>query len=433
MNKSLWVETVTLPKFKSLERDENTDVLVIGGGMAGILCAKFLSDAGIDYILCESDRIGSGTTSRTTAVISAQHDTLYIDMIKKFGVKKAKMYLKSNLNAVSKYREICRNIDCDFEDKPSYMYSRTNANTLMDEVKAVNALGFQAKLVTSLPLPEKITTAVKYPDQAQFHPLKFISEISKNLNIREKTQIKKIDNTTAYTDKFKIKANKIIVASHFPIMNTHGLYFAKLYQMRSYVIALENAAQYDGTFVGNGEGDLYFRNYKNLLLVGGGDHRTGKNGGGYNMLRSFAKRNFPEAKEKYAWATQDCMSLDGVPYIGRYSQSTENVFVISGFNEWGMTSSMVAAEILTDMIMGRKNKFAEVYDPSRSMLNSQLFANIGVTLADFVIPSTKRCPHLGCTLKWNPAEHSWDCPCHGSRFDDKGHLINNPATGDLKL
>ena len=433
MNRSLWEETVSLPSFNRLEKDENTDILVIGGGMAGILCAFFLKQAGIDYILCEANTIGSGTSSRTTAVISAQHDTLYSDLIKKFGYRKARFYLEANLQALSGYQKLCRNIDCDFEEKPSYMYSRDDARVMAKEVKALHSLGFPARLCFQLPLPENIVAAVEFPAQAQFHPLKFIASISKGLNIREHAQIQKIDQNVAYTAKHKIKANKIIVASHFPIMNTHGMYFAKLYQTRSYVVAFENAAQYDGTFVDHGKHGLYFRNYKDLLLVGGGHHRTGQRGGAYALIRRFVHDNYPDAREKYCWATQDCMSLDGVPYIGRYSKSLNHVFVASGFNEWGMTSSMVAARLITDMIKGKQNNFSEIFDPSRNMISAQLFANVGVTLADFVIPSTKRCPHLGCTLKWNAQEHSWDCPCHGSRFDQNGKLIDNPATGNLKM
>ena len=208
---------------------------------------------------------------------------------------------------------------------------------------------------------------------------------------------------------------------------------SQLYQKRSYVIAFENAAEYDGTFVENSEGGLYFRNYKNLLIIGGGDHRTGKGSCNYDKIRDFARKHYPNAKEKFVWATQDCMSLDGVSYIGRYSNSLKDVYVASGFNEWGMTSSMIAAKIITDMISGKNNKYADVFTPSRSMLSGQLFANIGVTLADFIIPTTKRCSHLGCTLKHNKSEHSWDCPCHGSRFEENGNIIDNPATKNIKI
>lgn len=433
MTKSLWEDSCRLPEFKTLENDTSTDILIVGGGMAGILCAYFLEKKGIPYLLCEGNTVAGGTTSKTTAVLSAQHDTFYSDLIKKFGHQKAFGYLAANLDALNEYRNICGKIDCDFEEKPSYFYSFSDSDKeiMKNEVECLKNLGFNAELLNEIPLPVNISAAIKFPFQAQFHPLKFISGICGNMNIREHTRITKIKNNVAYTDKYKINANKIIVTSHFPIINTHGMYFLKLYQKRSYVIAFENAAQYDGTFVENSEGGLYFRNYKNLLIIGGGDHRTGKGGCNYDKIRAFARKHYPDAKEKYVWATQDCMSLDGVPYIGKYSNGLEDVYTATGFNEWGMTSSMVAAKIITDAISGTINEYADVFNPSRSMLSKQLFSNIGVTLADFIIPTTKRCPHLGCALKHNKSEHSWDCICHGSRFEENGNIIDNPTTKNL--
>ena len=177
---------------------------------------------------------------------------------------------------------------------------------------------------------------------------------------------------------------------------------------------------------------MSFRNYKNLLLIGGGDHRTGKKGGGWQEMRDFAHRHYPQAEEQYHWATQDCMSLDGVPYIGPYSASTTDLYVATGFNKWGMTTSMVSAMILSDLVQGKKNPYEEVFSPSRSILHPQLKVNGFEAVVNLLTPTTKRCPHLGCALKWNSIEHTWDCPCHGSRFTEDGKLIDNPATGNLK-
>ncbi|WP_416201378.1 FAD-dependent oxidoreductase [Thermocaproicibacter melissae] len=397
-----------------------------------MLCAYFLDQAGIDYLLCEAATIASGTTGKTTAVLSAQHDTLYSDLISRWGHEKAQQYLDANLDALKEYRSLAEKIDCDYEERPSYMYTVDKPRLMEHEVEALQSLGFSASVVKELPLPIKIAAAVKFPGQAQFHPLKFIGGICNNLNIREHSRIVRMKGTDAFTEKYRISAKRIIVASHFPILNTHGFYYAKLYQKRSYIIALENAPQYDGTFVDNGTSGMYFRNYGNLLLVGGDEHRTGKKGGNFEALRTFIRANYPGAKEKYAWATQDCMSLDGVPYIGKYSELLPDVYVATGFNEWGMTSSMVAAKILCDMIMKRENKYADVFNPSRSVLTPQLFANLGESILNLLKPVPKRCPHLGCALSWNEVEQTWDCPCHGSRFTKDGKLINDPATGDLR-
>jgi hypothetical protein len=206
----------------------------------------------------------------------------------------------------------------------------------------------------------------------------------------------------------------------------------KLYQRRSYVIALENADNVNGMYIEETEDGMSFRNYENLLLIGGGGHRTGENGGNWRVLREFAHKHYPGAVEKFAWATQDCMSLDGISYIGNYSKSTPNFYVATGFNKWGMTSSMVAATLLTDMITGKANRYAETFSPQRSVLKPQLFINGAKSAVNLLNLSAKhRCPHLGCAMKWNSAERTWDCPCHGSRFSKDGKLIDNPSTGNL--
>ncbi|MCI2056474.1 MAG: FAD-dependent oxidoreductase [Oscillibacter sp.] len=426
----LWTNEITPPVFPALNGDLETEVLVIGGGMAGILCALKLKEKGVDYILVEGRQIGSGITKGTTAVLTAQHDTLYQDMIQKSGQENAQLYLEANLQAVQQFRMLSHCISCDFEEKPSVMYSLHDRALMEREAKAVRSLGFDGEFTTQTPLPFPVAGAVRYPGMAQFHPLKFLYGAARGLNILENTFVQKLEGTTAVTPQGRIRAKKVIIATHYPFLNSHGLYFMKLYQKRSYVIALENALDLGCTIEDIGENGVYLRNYNGLLLIGGGDHRTGGKGACFSALRAFARRYFPQAKEVYAWANQDCVSLDGVPYIGPYSAGLPNVYVASGFNLWGMTTSMAASQILVDLILCRENRFAPAFAPDRSMLSGQLFSNLGTTLLDFVSPTAKRCSHLGCALKWNAAEHSWDCPCHGSRFDAHGRLIDNPAMRD---
>lgn len=423
---SLWSKTVERPDFPQLSGDAACDVLIIGGGMAGVLLAKELHQRNVDYLLIEAKRIGSGTTQGTTAVLTAQHDTLYENLIRRFGEEKARQYLKANLDAVERFRALSADIPCDFEEKPSFMFSRMDDRALRREAQTVRRLGFPAQFVTKTRLPFPVAGAVIYPDMAAFHPLKFCYGIAQGLNIRENTFAQRIDRDLVVTDRGTIRAKKIVIAAHFPFINSRGLYFMKLYQMRSYIVALENAPDLGGTYVNMDENGMYFRNVGDLLLVGGGDRRTGR-GCGFEQVRGFIRHVFPMAHEKFAWAAQDCMSLDGVPYIGLYSRATPELFVATGFNEWGMTSAMVASQLLADRIEGKQNPYAPVFSPQRSMLRAQLLVNLGVTLADFVIPTFKRCSHMGCALVWNETEHSYDCPCHGSRFDEHGHVIDNPA------
>ncbi|MCI9085688.1 MAG: FAD-dependent oxidoreductase [Clostridia bacterium] len=433
MKKSVWTDSIEIPQFDSLNGDRKTDVLIIGGGLCGLLCAYFLQRAEIDYILVEGDRIAKGITKNTTAKITFLHGLVYSNIINSIGKEKAQMYLNANKAALQEYEKMCGSMDCDFEKKSAYTYSMKDRQKIENEVRALHRLGINAEFTDDLKLPFKTAGAVRVDNQAQFNPLKFIAEISKELHIYEKTFIRDITPHTAIADNGKITADKIIVTTHFPFINKHGNYYLKLYQHRSYAAAFENAQEMEGMYVDEYNKGMSFRSYKNLLFIGGGGHRTGKKGGNWNEIYDFAKRYYPDSTEKYSWAAQDCMSLDKIPYIGLYSKRTPDLYVASGFNKWGITSSMAAAMILTDMVRGKKSEFAEVFSPQRSILKPQLAVNGFEAVMNLLTPTPKRCPHLGCALKWNRAEHTWDCPCHGSRFEESGKLIDNPSTGNAKV
>lgn len=431
--KSLWQAEADFPQFPTLKQDCKTDVLIIGGGIAGILTAHFLEQKGISYILVEKNKICQSTTANTTAKITYQHGLIYNKILKGYGIEKAQMYFNANKTAFQEYEKLCKNIECDFEYKDNFVYSKKDYNKLEEEITSLRKIGYNPVFSTNLPLPFSTAGAVCFKNQAQFHPLKFLKAISRKLNIYENTFVKELVGTTAITPSAKIKADKIIVTTHFPFINKHGSYFLKLYQHRSYVVALKNAQNVQGMYVDESKTGLSFRNHHNLLLLGGGDHRTGQKGGNWQELRLFQKQHYPKATELYHWAAQDCISLDEIPYIGEYSKNTPNLYVASGFNKWGITGAMVSAMILSDMVAGIKNDFAEVFNPSRSILKPQLLINGFETTKNLLTFTKPRCPHLGCALKWNKAEHSWDCPCHGSRFSEKGTVLNNPANGDLEI
>ncbi len=433
---SVWNDTVNMRSFAKLERDLHVDVLIIGGGMAGVLTAYMLGREGVDYALCEAETLGSGTTKNTTAKITSQHGLIYDKLIREFGEQKAVQYYGANQEALYLYRTLCETIDCDFEQKDNYIYTLNDVKQIEKEMRALKQLGIPAERTNTLPLPFDVAGAIRFSEQAQFHPLRFLSGISDGLHIYEHTRVRELKKTktgvAAVTSGGTVFADRVIVATHFPFLNKHGVYFIKQYQHRSYVIALENAPQLDGMYLDDDEKGLSFRNYGDYLFIGGGSHRTGKNGGGYRDLKAAAERYFPEATVKYAWAAQDCMTLDSVPYIGRYSAGTEGLYVATGFNKWGMTGSMIAAKLLSDLLTGNENPYEELFSPSRTMLRPALLSNAAEAVLGLITPTMPRCPHLGCALHWNEAEHSWDCPCHGSRFTEDGKLIDNPATGDLK-
>jgi len=430
--KSIWNDHIKTSKFNQLQEDIKTDVLIIGGGICGILCAYMLKNEGVDCVVVEADKICSGITGSTTAKITFQHGLIYDRIISKYGKEKAQLYYESQKRALEKYKMISSEIADDFEVCNSFVYSLKTREAIEKEVEALNAIGCRAEFCEKTELPFKVAGAVKVESQAKFHPLKFAHELAKDLKIYENTKVLELNKQTAITNRGRIFAKKIIVATHFPFINHHGSYFLKMYQHRSYVLALKNAPNVKDMYVDEEKKGLSFRSYKDLLLIGGGSHRTGSHGGGWEELRKAKEKYYPHSVEEMAWATQDCMTLDSIPYIGRYSGFSQDLYVATGFNKWGMTSSMVSAMILTDMICGRRNEYEDVYSPSRSIIHAQTAVNLFESVKGLLTPTVPRCPHMGCALKYNKHEHSWDCPCHGSRFDEDGNIINNPANEDMK-
>lgn len=431
MRKSVWQNDASLPEFPTLSRELSTDVLVIGGGLAGLLTAWELRQKGVDVVLVEKGRICSATTAHTTAKLTAQHGLIYQKLIRSLGVEGAGQYYKANSEAVEKLKALCLRFGATMEEKANFVYS-SDRRELDRELDAFQKLGIPAISDEAPPLPFSTAGALGIPGQAQFHPLKLAASLAKELTIYENSKVTELIGTTATTEHGRIRAKKIVVTTHFPFLNKHGSYFLKLYQHRSYLLALENAGTLDSMYVSDDKKGMSFSSFGGTLLLGGGGHRTGKHGGGWRELREFAAKHYPNAAEQNHWAAQDTMSLDGIPYIGQYSRNTPDLYVAAGFNKWGMTGSMVSAMLLTDLIQGKQNEYAGIFSPSRSILKPQLLFNCAETTANFLIPTTKRCPHLGCALKYNREEHSWDCSCHGSRFSESGEVLDNPANGDWR-
>ncbi|NLI89132.1 MAG: FAD-dependent oxidoreductase [Epulopiscium sp.] len=475
--KSIWTLDSKLPSFKSLDSDLKSDVCVIGGGITGILTAYLLQKSDVECTLIESNTIASSVTPNTSAKVTAQHGLIYDKIISNFGKEGAWQYARANSKALEMYKSIIskENIDCSFETIATYLYTREDNDLLDKEFSAMEDVSLKASLTSKTTLPFDVTLALKMDGQGQFNPLAFLGHISRNLNIYENTKALEIDNNKIKTNKGVIKADHIVIASHFPFINFPGYYFARMHQERSYVTALKDAGSLDGAYLGIDDEGYSFRTYKDMILLGGCGHRTGENskGNNYNKLRDKAREFYPGHKEVCFWSTQDCMTHDGIPYIGSYSNSTNNLYVATGFNKWGMTSSMVSAMILTDMILDRNNDYKDIFSPQRGNFMAsakKLAIDGGKTSKAFIkqnltIPSSKlsdlelghggiveyegeklgvykkseddiyivstKCPHLGCELSWNPDDLSWDCPCHGSRFDYKGKLLNNPSQKNL--
>ncbi len=395
---SVWLKTALKPRFDTLGGKKNTDVetnvLIIGGGIAGILCAHKLRKAGVDCMLVEATEICGGITKNTTAKITLGHGLIYDKMMRRLSEDTARLYAQAQRKAIKEYALLCKDIDCDFETQDNYVYSLSDRKKIEKEIAALNRLGVKAEFSDACELPFSVAGAVRVKEQAQFHPLKFLYTIAKDLPIYEHTKVAELMPYKAKTNRGEISYKKLIIATHFPMLNKHGLYPLKLYQHRSYVIALKGAQNINGMYVDESDTGLSFRNYGDLLLLGGGGHRTGKNGGCWQELEDFAHTYCKNAEIVDKWATQDCMTLDGIPYIGQYAKSTPDVFVATGFNKWGMTNAMVAADILCDLVQEKPNPYAVVFDPSRTVLRPQLAVNIFDSVVGLLTPTTPRCPQI---------------------------------------
>ncbi len=472
---SLWSKSVEMPRFKKLDEDLEIDTAVIGGGFSGLLIAYRLKEKGVDAAVFEADRICSGQTANTTAKITCQHGLIYRRLIDAFGERQARQYATANLRAIGEFEEIIRKekIGCSFERMPSFLYTSSDIKSLEAEYEAAKRLGIPSSLKNGSALPLRVERSLCFDNQAQFNPLEFASVIASKLKIYENSKVTSAEKGVIKANGKTVRAKNVVVATHYPFINAPGYYFLRLHQARSYAVAFENFGEIDGMYYGIDNGALSFREYKGMIIAGGGSHITGEcRGNEFSDIVKKVKIIRPEARENARWSAQDCMPPDSVPYIGRYSKKSKNYYVATGFQKWGMTSSMVAADIVSDMICGVENKNAEIFSPqrgisaaagelcrhavrsvnglalkklkapeksSRQLKNGEgdIVKHEGKTVAAFRDENGKLhitnpdCAHLGCRLSFNSELKSWDCPCHGSRFDVDGRLIDNPSVRDL--
>lgn len=491
---SLWIETTKDEiNLKSLEKDEETEVCIIGAGLFGLTTAYYLTQCGKKVIVLEKNNIGEKVSGNTTGKITSQHDLFYMHLIDDYGEEYAKKYLEANEQAIENIKQIIEKeqIECEFSQRKSYVYT-TNQDEVIEiekEVEAVNKLGKKTKFVTKIDLPQEIKGAIEFDGQAQFHPRKYMLGLAKVILKQNKiyinttvTNVKKEgENYTICTDKGNIKAKYIVLATHFPIINMPGFYFLKMYQGTSYLIAIETKSKLPQEMYINVKEPVYsFRtanyNGKEVLLIGGVGHKTGEpipEESYYEKLEKKAKEMYPDSKVLFKWNTRDCISLDKIPYIGEFSNLMKNMYVGTGFKKWGMTLSNVAANIVTDKIIGNENEFEKIFTATRmkpiknrweveKMLKETVNSiaikklkidtwnvdniennngaiieidgnNVGIykDTNGKVYAVKPNCSHLGCLLSWNNTDKTWDCPCHGSRYDYMGRNIYEPGIKNL--
>ena len=492
---SYWIDSTEPTSYPSLASDLEVDVAVVGAGITGLTVAYLLAREGRSVAVLDSKRIVRGVTGYTTAKLTAGHGLVYRDLIDSFGQERARVYAESNQAAIARVRELTSElgIDCDLERASNYVYGESpeEVERILAEVEAAQRLGLPASFVSETPLPYDVAGAIRLDDQAQFHPRKYLLPLAAAIEraggrIFEETRALAVDEGSpcqVRTSRGAVRARDVVLASHIPFLD-RGLFFTKVHPHRSYALAarVDPDRIPDGMFLNAGTPTRSVRSIlhdgERLLLVGGDGHKPGEEphtGQRYKNLEEFARRFDPNADVTHTWSTQDYLSVDKVPYVGQLRRRSRHVFVATGFGKWGMSNGTVAATILADLVLGRENGWLELYDSKRveARASARKFVSENAHVArhfvgDRVRPPGDRaaeelrpgegtvvrrggrlvavsrgedgaltslsavCTHLGCVVAWNPAERSWDCPCHGSRFAADGTVIQGPAVADLE-
>jgi len=495
--KTYWIENSKRDKgYKTLKEDMDTDVCIIGGGLTGISTAYYLNKYQIKNVILEKGRLVEKTSGHSTAKITSQHGLFYKYLIDSQGKNFAQKYYEANEKAIKEIAKIIQkeSIQCDFEVQSSYVFTQgiKEVEKIKDEVEAVNQIGGKANYITSIPHLKAIA-AIEFPNQAQFNPYKYATSLAE---ICEKQGTKIFENSlvkgmhelnrgyeVVLENGKKVKAKYVVLATRYPIIDIPGYHFIKMYQSTSNVIVIDPKEEaFSGMYINSEDPTISLRTIKDgdkrLVMVAGFDHKTGAKidlSNGYKYLEKEARNIYPNCEVKYKWNTQDCISLDKIPYIGEFSNHMPNVYVGTGYKKWGVTTSNIAANIIVDKILGNDNEYEDLYKATRlkpiknikelgnmvkESINSLIIEKMKVP--DETINQVKEnegkiidmdgekvgvyknekgeifkvrpvCQHLGCELSWNNLDKTWDCPCHGSRYDYRGHLIYGPSVKDLDV
>jgi glycine/D-amino acid oxidase-like deaminating enzyme/nitrite reductase/ring-hydroxylating ferredoxin subunit len=493
-HESVWITTSEPSGFEPLEDVVDVDVAVLGAGIAGLTTALLLKNAGLRVALLEAGAVCCATTGHTTAKVSAQHGLIYDTLRSSFGQDGARAYGEANLAAVDLVEALVREhaIDCDWERRAAYAYTEQDSymQQIEQEVKAAQQAGLPASYTKQTDLPWPVKAAVRFDDQAQFHPRRYCLALAHLIDgngsrVFDQTRALDVEEGSpcvVKTDRHDMRAAYVVLATHLPFLD-RGAFFARCHPEREYAlaVALQEAVP-KGMYISAEQPTRSIRQHPfdggELLILSGDSHKTGQDDDTerhYAALEQFARERFAVRSIEYRWSTQDHMTVDQVPYIGKLRHGSDRLYVATGFNKWGMTNGTIAGVVISDQILGRENPWGELFDPNRvkPIASAQQFVKENVNVArrfvadrltqrssaspDELAPGdghvasagarqiaiardqdgtvhavSARCTHMGCIVHWNPAETTWDCPCHGSRFAVDGTVIEGPAVEDLQ-
>jgi glycine/D-amino acid oxidase-like deaminating enzyme/nitrite reductase/ring-hydroxylating ferredoxin subunit len=485
----LWLEAPAPSPYRGLRGGLEVDVAVLGGGITGLTSALLLKREGAKVAVVEAARVAGGITGCTTAKVSALQSTILSTIRGRHGEEAAAVYAEASLAAVEKVASLASEeaIACDLHPRPAFTYAAEEEELGSVEREAQTAwdAGLAAFMTEKVDLPFQVAGAVRLDDQIEFHPVLYARGLAAAVDgdgsvVLEGTRALAVEEGSpcrVRTESGSVAAGQVIVATHYPLLD-RGVFFARLKPERSYCIAARvRGTPPQGMSISAGSPTRSVRSYRDLLIVGGEGHQTGAGAAvpeRFVRLEEFARRHWDVEEVTHRWSAQDPSPYDHLPMIGRYNPFSSRLYVASGFMKWGLSGGTLAGMVLADLIAGRENPWAARFDPNRLSLRSapelaQLNAKAGLHFfGDRIAPAqassledvpagearvvrdgvgktgvyrdergglhavSLRCTHLGCMLRFNSAETSWDCPCHGSRFDVDGGVLEGPAVKPLE-
>lgn len=488
-DRTYWNATATAPDFPQLRGEVSVDVAVIGGGIVGITTARMLKDKGLTVAVVEARQVGRQVTGRSTAKVTSQHGLIYHTLEQTFGEARARLYGEAQESGVRTISSLAAKygLDCDIEDKPAYIYTCDEAQVpkIEREAEAAQRLGLPATLVSDTDLPFDVLAALRFDGQAQFHPTKYLAGLAQTIpgdgcHVFENSRAIDWEPTRVVTDQGRVTARHVVMATHLPLGQV-GLYYAQAYPQAEPVIAAKIGRVPEGMYISvehpshsirthrAASGDIY-------AIVAGTSFKPGRTDEElkhFDEIESWLTEHFDAGPVEHRWVNEDYRSMDGAPFIGWSSSAAGAYLVATGFDAWGISSGTVAGIILADLAAGEENRWLDVFDATRvkpvAGAPTAIKENVhvakhlvsgylsrrphsaddlasgqaavlkidGRNVAAFkdeqgqVHAVSAVCSHMGCIVGWNETDRTWDCPCHGSRFEVSGEVIHGPAVKPL--